>query len=302
MKNSRNRYRSESSNVRSLERRLSLRERLFSLLAIKRGTQRVKHILKMCLIALPLVFLAWYGINYALDMAYGMSVEYIHFQSRHGIVNKEQALQLLGIEGRVNMATLNTESLRRKLEAVPGIRSAIIRAELPDTLYIEVEERIPIVFVEWEDGVRTGDRSRFFMDPEGVLFRPHDELHGQFMGVATWYLRPEDAAKLSEGEKIEEQLSRPIARLVAASNNYNPDEIPRIVEIFHPKDWEFRLILETGTEVMMEKRNIHEQMDRLAMIFDHARATHRKLRSVNVIPALNPVAVFEEEKEQEPKK
>ena len=77
MKNSRNRYRSESSNVRSLERRLSLRERLFSMLAIRRGKQRVKRGIKVFLVALPLLFLVWYSIDYALDMAYGMSVGHI---------------------------------------------------------------------------------------------------------------------------------------------------------------------------------------------------------------------------------
>lgn len=299
MGNAKNRYRSETSNVRSLEKLLSLRERLFSMLAFKRGARRVKRGLKLLFIALPLIALAWLGIDYALDMAYGLSVEHINFQSRHGIVNKEQALRLLGIEGRVNMATLNTETLRRRLESTPGIRAAIIRAELPDTLYIEVEERIPIVFVEWEDGVRTGDRSRFFMDPEGILFSVHEELHSQFMGVATWYLRPEDAEALREGAQIDHRIARPIATLVAAANNYSVEEIPRITEIFHPKDWAFRLILETGAEVMMEKRHIREQMDRLAMILDHARATHRKLRSANVIPALNPVAVFEEDEGKE---
>ena len=36
-------------------------------------------------------------------------------------------------------------------------------------------------------------------------------------------------------------------------------------------------------------------MDRLAMILDHARATHRRVRAVDVIPALNPTVIFEDE-------
>ncbi len=273
---------------------MALRERLFSLLAIRRGANRLRSFGKILLLILPVAILFYMGVQYALDKAYGLSVEHIVFKSRHGILDKEKALHLLGLQGSVNMATLDTEALHHRLESISGIRSAIIQAELPNSLLIEVEERIPIAYVAWEHGARTGDRTRFFVDPEGVLFSVHEELHSKFLGVPTWYLRPEDATELHEGMKLAPEQVRPIARIVAAANAYTPEEIPPIVEIFRPKDWKIRLILDNGAEITMEQRNIREQMDRLALILDHARATHRRLISANVIPAINPVAIFEE--------
>lgn len=289
----RNRYRGDTtSNAKLLERALSLKTRMFRMLAIRRGAGRLLRWLKFLMIALPVVALLLYAGHYALDMAYGLSIDHISYKSLRGIISKEQAMRILGVEGSVNMATLNTEAFRKRLEQEPAVRSATIRAELPDTLYIEVEERIPIVYVEMQDSTRTGNNTRFFMDPEGVLFRVQEEYHRLFLGVPVWYLQPDDIKELREDSSIEPSRYRPIAELVAAANNYDPDELPPITEIFRPRDWEMRLILENGTDVLMEVRNIREQVDRLVMIIEHARATGRAVRSANVIPALNPTATF----------
>lgn len=288
-----NRYRGEqTTNVKLLEQALSLKERLFSMLAVRRGARRLQRWLKALLIILPIAAILLYVVDYALEKTYGLSIDHISFKSQRGIINKDQVMHILGVEGSVNMVTLNTEAFKRRLESTPGIRSAIIRAELPDTLYIEIEERIPVVYVEMESGAATGDRTRFFMDPEGIIFPVKEEYHQQFLGVPTWYLQPEDIRELKVGEQIDVQRVRPIAELISAANAYDPEEIPAIIEIFRPRDWEIRLVLESGAEVRMEVRHIKEQMDRLAMILDHARATGRTVRSANVIPSLNPVATF----------
>lgn len=280
------------SNVKLLERALSLRERMFSMLALQRGTRRLWKWARILLLAVPVLALLWYAGDYALEKAYGLSIDHISYKSLRGIISKDQAMKILGVNGSVNMATLNTEAFKRALESQSAVRSATIRAELPDTLYIEVEERIPIVYVEMESGASTGNRSRFFMDPEGVLFAVQEDYHRLFLGVPTWYLKPEDVTDFREGVQLEAKRIRPITELVAAANTYDPEEIPNIAEIFRPKDWEIRLILESGTEVRMEVRQLREQMERLALILEHARATGRIVRTANVIPALNPVAVF----------
>ena len=290
-----NQYRGEQrAKMKLLEKALSLQHRLFSLLAFKRGARRMLRFLKLALMLLPLLAVLWYVGLYALEKAYGLSIDHISYKSLRGIISKDQAMRILGIEGSVNMATLNTETFKARLEQSPAIRSASIRAELPDTLYIEVEERIPIVYVEKASGAHTGKRTRYYMDPEGVLFPVQAEYHSRFLGVPTWYLLPGDVAELREGVQIEPQRMRPIAELIAASNAYDPVEVPRILEIFRPKDWQIRLVLETGAEVLMEVRHVKDQMERLAMVLEHARATGRELRSVNVIPSINPVAVFAE--------
>lgn len=289
-----NRFRSEQGNVHLLEKALSLRDRLFSMLALRRGARRLRRWLLIALCALPVVGGIWYGVDYAIEKAYSLSIDNISYKSRRGLISKEQALQILGIQGAVNMATLDASGMEAKLEANPCIESAHIRAELPDTLHIEVDERIPIVFVEMESGASTGKRTRLFMDPKGVLFPVNASYHRNFMGAPTWYLQPSDVRELKPGAQLDEAVCRPIRDLVAAANAYDLTEIPAIREIFRPREWKIIVTLESGTEVMFQVYDIKAQMERLAMIMEHARAAGRGVRSVNVIPAINPTVIYAE--------
>ena len=69
-------------------------------------------------------------------------------------------------------------------------------------------------------------------------------------------------------------------------------EIPAIREIFRPKEWKIIVTLEGSTEVLMQVYDLKGQMERLAMILEHCRATHRRARSINVVPRLNPTVIY----------
>lgn len=280
--------------MKLLEEALAFRDRIFDKLAFRRGLNRAKRWLLYILLALPVLALVGAAIHFGMEKAYSLNIENISYESRQKLISKEQALKILGIEGSVNMATLDAVGLSAKLEAHPCIESAHIRAEIPDTLSIEIDERIPIVYVEMESAADTGTRQRLFMDPKGVLFPVVEEYHRDFMGVTVWYLHPEDVSEFREGAVVEERARRPIVELVSASNLYNLTEIPAIREIFRPKEWKIIATLDGDIEVLMQVYDIRGQMERLAMILEHARATNRKVRSANVIPRINPTVKYEE--------
>ena len=298
----RNKYRNSfnnehevSANVKLLEAALSLKHRLFSLVALRRGLRRLRRFTLILLIIAPLVAaLIWAGMT-AVEKAYSLSIDKVSFEARQKLISKEQALKILGIGESINMTSLNTSEMQKKLEDTPCIESALIRAELPDTLHIEINERIPVVYVEQESGADTGNRIRFFMDPSGKLFPVMPEYHRNFMGVPVWYLQPGDITEFKAGSTINEDKRRPIIELVAAANRYTLIEIPAIREIFRPKEWKLILTLENGSEVLMQVYDIKGQMERLAMILEHCRATHRSPRSINVIPRINPTVIYAEE-------
>lgn len=296
----RNQYRSHyneehesSANVRLLEAALSLKHRLFSIVALRRGWRRLRRILLILLLVVPILAGIFWGGMRAVEKAYSLSIDKVSFESRQKLISKEQALKILGIEGSISMTQLNnTTRMQALLEADPCIESAHIRAELPDTLHIEINERVPVVYVEQESGADTGSRVRFFMDPSGKLFPVMPEYHRNFMGVPVWYLQPGDVAEFTSGSTIADDKRRPIIELVAAANLYTLIEIPAIREIFRPKEWKIILTLENGAEVLMQVYDIKGQMERLAMILEHCRATQKAPRSINVVPRINPTVIY----------
>lgn len=288
----RNKYRSEKQNVHLLEQALSLKERLFSLLALKRGARRLRKWLIIALIAAPIIWGIKLAVDYAIEKAYSMSIENVSYVSRHGLISRSQVMEILGIKHAINMATLDVSGMQATLSDHPCIANATIRAEMPETLHIEIDERIPVVYVEMENGAETGNRTRLFMDPRGVLFPVVEDYHRNFLNVPTWYLQPEDIRELKAGATITDKKSRPIRELIAASNAYTLVEIPPISEIFCPKEWKMVVTLDNGTEVIMQAYEIKEQLERLAMILEHSRVTHKPIRSVNVIPKINPAVIY----------
>lgn len=292
-----NKYRTAETkeNVHLLEKALSLKDRLFSVLALKRGARRLRRWFIALLVILPIGWGVIYSVNYAVEKAYSLSIDNIHYVSRHGLISRSQAMEILGIREAVNMATLDVKGMESKLLANHSIAAASIRAEMPETLHIEIDERIPVVYVEMESGAETGEKKRFFMDPKGVLFPVVESFHRNFMNAPTWYLQPEDIPELKAGAVINEETCRPIKELIAASNAYNLLEIPALTEISRSKDWKMVVTLENGTEVLMQVYEIKDQLSRLAMILEHARATKRDVRSVNVIPRINPAVIYADE-------
>ena len=295
----RNKYRAHfdsepasSANVKLLEAALSLKHRFFSLVALRRGLRRLRRWTIILLIALPLLAALIWGCMTAVEKAYSLSIDKVTFDARQNLISKEQAMQILGIEESINMTSLDTGAMKAKLEEHLCIESAHIRAELPDTLHIEINERIPVVYVEQESGAETGNRVRFFMDPSGHLFPVMPEFHRNFMGVPVWYLQPGDVSEFKAGAVIDEENRRPITELVSAANMYSLVEIPAIREIFRPKEWKIIVTLEGGTEVLMQVYDLKGQMERLSMILEHCRATQRRARSINVVPRLNPTVIY----------
>jgi hypothetical protein len=287
-------------NVHLLEKALSLKDRLFSVLALKRGARRLRRWFIALLVILPVGWGVIYSINYAVEKAYSLSIDNIHYVSRHGLISRSQAMEILGIREAVNMATLDVKGMESKLLANHSIAAASIRAEMPETLHIEIDERIPVVYVEMESGAETGEKKRFFMDPKGVLFPVVEAFHRNFMNAPTWYLQPEDIRAIEPGATISEAKCRPIKELISAVNAYNLTEIPAICEIFRPKDWKLIVTLENGTEVLMQVYDIKDQLARLAVLLEHARVTGKPMRSINVIPKLNPAVIYAETGDKKP--
>lgn len=289
----RNRYRrSDKSVVPLLERALSLRERLFSRVALKRGLEALRRWCVILFFAAVILAALGYALFYAVEKAASLSIDKISYSSTRGMISKQQALDILGLKGAVNLATFDASGMEQKLMANPAIESAHIRAELPETLVIDVKERIPIVYVAMATDIHTGATNKLFMDPTGYLFPVNEDYHSQFLGVPIWYLNSEDVVGLEPGNTLDPAITTPIRDLIRAANLYDPTRIPPIREIFRPKEWKIILTLEGGAEVEMSVHDIEAQMERLAMVLEHARATRRFIRSANVIPRQNPVVIF----------
>jgi len=90
-------------------------------------------------------------------------------------VPENQILMKLGAveDQSKNLIALDLDEIRRSLELIPWIRSAVVRRVLPDKLIIEVTERVPVAFARV-------DHATFLVDDQGVLLESDSEFPHEF--------------------------------------------------------------------------------------------------------------------------
>lgn len=156
----------------------------------ERKKKLAKKIGKFLLVALFLVGLV-FGISKAQDFAMTSS----HFQIDNidfrGLVSleREELGYMAGIELGENIFNISPREIVQRLKAYPIIRSAGVRRVLPRKVFVTIEERTGIAFVEDKDKL-------YLIDREGFLFFS-DFPAGEFpriTGISN--------AEIKEGEQL----------------------------------------------------------------------------------------------------
>ena len=154
------------SNV-PLNRRKPLRIPVAGLLRnIGSGMLKVFLFLSV-LTVISLTFVMLY--NYLLSSPY-MRLEHVEI---HGVDEgiKNELLQTCGLTSEQGLLGLKLESLKKKLEQHPWVRTATVQRRFPDTLIIQVEKHEPVMLVLMDQF--------FYMNRQGELFKavlPSEEM------------------------------------------------------------------------------------------------------------------------------
>ncbi len=284
---------SQKKRIELLEKALSLklRERLFGAMSRSRLKQRLSSWGAKLLILFVLSLIGFFIYERVRESAAKLRLEEIQFESQ-GYISKAQILKLLNLKSGTPITALNSQQLIDILEKKPYIQSANVIIELPDKLHIQIQERLPLAYVTQDQGLITGDRQSYFICDQGVMMKVRPEFHQSFLESPIWYVTPRDYDEFREGGHIKPDSLRPVLETLTAVNAFELDTIPRVKEIFRPKMWKTVLILSSGEEVTMSIYDIKEQIARLVLILEHARANKRHIRRVNVIPKTNPSVIY----------
>jgi len=113
---------------------------------------------------------------------------------------------LLAAGGQGNVFRYDTAAAAAALARLPAVRTAHVRAVLPDHLVATIEERVPVIAWALDDG-------RFFVDGEGLLFAR--VLSGGAPGVPSLSDLRAASADLAVGSRIS-AVELGVARQLAA--------------------------------------------------------------------------------------
>ena len=134
----------------------------------------VGSIIVMILAGLSITLLVGYLV--ALSTPF-FRLEDVSFQGNKQ-VSQVELLQKGGLEDKLNILSLNLGDVKKKMEAIPWVKSVQLRRELPNKLLVSVQERQPLSLVLVDGGLH-------FLDREGLAFKKVERREGFNLPVLT---------------------------------------------------------------------------------------------------------------------
>lgn len=119
------------------------------------------------------------------------------------------------------LARVNLDAIRRRVEAIPAVKSADVSRAWPHRVHVAVTERVPIAVVNRGDGLQA-------LDSDGVLFGSYAKAPRRLPLVRTEPDTPAEA--LAEGGKVIGSLPASIARRVATIEVESIDQISLVLK------------------------------------------------------------------------
>lgn len=114
-------------------------------------------------------------------------------------IDREQLKKLLGIQKNTSIFAYDLEAIQERLSKISWVKSAIVERRLPDTIYVRLEERVPVAL--WQ---RNGKLS--LVDSEGFVLADKNLQAFNHMIVITGDNAPNNAAELVGLIRVEPEL------------------------------------------------------------------------------------------------
>ncbi len=163
---------------------------------------------------------------------------------------------LRSIEGRVNLFSLNLQSIAKRLEDHPWIEEIKMTKVFPNKILVHIEERIPVAIIQLEEP--------YYVDKKGVIFAPMGDIDRYNYPILTGLTRESIAKDPSTANYL-------IMKALELLNIFERERIlpmREISEIHMDKIFGLKcFIKDEGIEVKMGWDQFDEKLRRLSIIW-----------------------------------
>lgn len=212
----------------------------------------------------------------------------------NGHMTEEEVRKILGLTGRENVLFLNIEKLEEKLKKRSDIVNAFISRELPASLVIELEERVPVAWLECpQNNLFAGNKQTgLFVDASGHVFSYDPELHKRYESSPVIRVAPPEEGHYASGSTFQDVSPRQGISFLRTSKVFVQEGLPLVASLDFVNDWSFVAHFTDGMEITFGLYDHERQLHDLALVVKHANATNRSIKSANMMPTLNMPVVF----------
>lgn len=217
----------------------------------------------------------------------------------HDVVTEEELINLTGLKPGENLFLLDIDRAKKKLDALPEVRSVSIEKKLPDTIEVGIERRLPVFLIstpeEGGDTATTAAVSETFVpgksylcDRDGVIMQPN-RLSDEFLHLPV--LTGLGRMQLVPGKKLEEDRFTSAVALNEALSEI-PEESFRIRSVDVTKPYAIVVTDVSNARFTFGNKDLPGQIDRLRKLLTHCQETGRKIETANLMIQRNTPVTF----------
>jgi len=180
--------------------------------------------------------------------------------STDGVLSAEQILHSAGVATNMNLFTLRPDEVRRRVEANPAVASARVSRRLPDTLRIDVAERVPVARL-----VSAGGGSPLAVDATGHVMGPSSVRADLplVIGLADHALVP--------GAVSTDPLLPDLVAILELARDPGLKKAFTVQALDIRDRSRIRLVLATGEEILLSAKGYEPKLRRLPVMLDVAK-------------------------------
>lgn len=241
----------------------------------------------LCLAAAALVLglLAW-GVN---RLAAVLFYENERFVIRHlnlrsdGRLRADQIMEYAGLSLGTNLFAVDLKRVKRELESVPIVARVVVRRQLPDTLEVQVAERLPVARLghESEGYPLAVDGEGHVLGPSGVSLRLPS-----ITGYRTRGLRP--------GMILDEPALKSALELLELADEPVFNRFLRIRRIHLASEEHMDVYLDRGEQVRFPYQGMRRRLEQLCEIIKRSADEGRAIAFVDMTVQRNFPVVYRE--------
>ncbi|MEG0143133.1 MAG: FtsQ-type POTRA domain-containing protein [Akkermansia sp.] len=228
----------------------------------------------------------------------GLVAKYVEFRS-NGVISKHQILEIMGIQGKESLFSLDVNELEKKLLTCPSISRATVTRELPSTLIVEVDARLPIAWLDCPQvGVRAHDLDRgYFIDSDGCVFPCSQNIHTPYVHNPVLQIPAPASGEIHPGNILES--AKNAVGLIILLRREESKTLPKVQRLIVPNEWSYIVELEDGCHAVFGIYDLARQVDNFLLILQNAAKDGKKVAHINLIPERNVPVIYVKSKQEE---
>jgi len=250
---------------------------------------------------------AGYGVWRYLQQSYLDNPEYqlrIVKLNLNSVMNEADVVRIGGIPLNSSIFGVDVAGVEQRLKEQPAIISASARRELPATIVVEIQERIPYAWIECPAQKMTARslEGGYLIDKNMHLYPCPPMQFDSALVLPVIEVAAEEGELLQPGKIIETKAMKRAVHLLDIAENASQSSLPWIDRIQPYNSWAMKVLTRDGIEAVFGLEDHERQMENLLVSMKHAAGKGMKIAAINLIPEKNIPVVLRSSGTSEPLK